>query len=1168
MSIVEKIERDLCQLISCDKDKYDIYYPMWQEVKNIIDSSNFHLKQITAQLHNYDIHDETHSNKVLSNIELLLGDTGINNLTFYELVLLYSCVFLHDAAMALPQWEYEMLAAVEGTEECFDNHQRLLLKNDFKPVQKLFNVIDFIRKNKQEIYGNFYDASKFVFSPATEEDLEIDLAERVCDYEQFRNGYAEQLKATTLKATYEFLNYSELLRSEYIRATHHLRIETFVLNLKKRLVDKIGPANAERFVTDLSLVCRSHGENFSFVQKLDNKSEIWRDDYANLQYIASLLRLGDVIHFSSDRAPLSLFSEKKITDSTSLKHWTAKFQDLKYNIETRNGKMAIVFSAYCITPDIYYFIHDYIDCIDGELNNYYSFIHNLEFMNYENTEKYKLPLELTVNREKVIPNKDIFIPEKDWKFTLDQSKILSLLMGVQLYKDKYLCLRELYQNAMDACRCMLAQNQTFGISEKYQIEFGTGECVNNGCTQKYIYCIDNGIGMTKEIVKNYLLKVGNSYYKSSDFMRKNTNWSNGVNPTSQFGIGILSCFMVANRLEITTNYYDSKSDAFSFSLDGTNERFYYIKPNKLDCEKIGTHGTMIKIFLNDECDAEINNEFPKKIQCLIHGRTNSSLNKRSKDIKILENSLFYLINKQVALPKQEIIVQIRDKNKIVHSLIPWNEIFDYRAYTDVTAEEVEAIWQEYHYLDGSPNPYKDVILCRDFIKDIPIVVTDGEIEIHSLISLPLMNICMYNVKIFDYTEFVWNNHGILVDGINASDDRAVGSPLENALGYDIYSKSIINFIGKIRPTLSIDRSAIISIPEVLIKNCECLVSKFVDKLISEVQKHFNDNDIEPNSQEAMLIIDILVRNFPIRASEIISRLKTTKTGEIQLYDLKEETNGKNKIVDIINNSSMELESLDMRGKSEATREILIGKMMIANEILVNNFDVNILSDGFKPMPNYGRYYIRERTLSTLVLRADSWTGTYVEYDLVSNIWPIVSSNLFDGLNCEYDIKDIVKGRAKRISDSGNAICGIAKLDPTLINPKFGISSKDKDLYRNNKCNVGKCENIQNKYWLYELNSRGDIVRNQKKDFVLFAYIAPRQLNDAEEIRLLDFHVNDEVYVKGVKEGWSILFIGHAQKYVIIPGIVKRTDIIKQIPGSIISNTDGITYYNLDGTCAF
>lgn len=1173
MSIVEKIENDLHQLTPDVQEKYDIYYPMWQELKSIINSSNYHLKQITVQLHNYDIHDELHSTKVLCNIELLLGDIGINNLTFYELVLIYSSSFLHDAAMALPQWEYEMLSAVEGTEECCDNCQRLYLHNDFKPVQKLSEVVDFIKKNKKAIYDNFDNVLNFVFSPATEEILEIDLAERVCKYEDFRNGYTEKLK-TVLKMPSEFLNYSELLRSEYIRSTHHLQIEKYILNLKRRFAKIIGPANAERFVRDLSLVCRSHGEDFKFVQNLDNKSEFLRDEYANLQYSSILLRLGDIIHFSADRAPLSLFSEKKITDSISLKHWTAKFQDLKYNIETRNSKRAIIFSAYCVTPDIYYFIQDYIDWIDQELNNYYSFIHNLDFLNYENTERYKLPLELKVNREQVLPNKDIFIPEKDLKFTLNQSKILALLMGVQLYKDKYLCLRELYQNAMDACRCMFSQNQTIGISEKFQIEFGTGECENNGIIQKYIYCLDNGIGMTKEIVKNYLLKVGNSYYKSSDFMRKNTNWDNGVIPTSQFGIGILSCYMIANKIEITTNYYDSRSDVFSFSLDGANERFYYMIPNKLDCEKIGPHGTLIKIFLNDQCVVEINNKFLKKIQYLIYGRNSSLFNNKyntyNQNKKVLENSLFYLLNKQIALPKKQIFVQVRDENDIMHSLIPWNKIFDYRVCPDVTVEEVGSLWKEYFYFDGSPNPYKDFIKCRDFIKDIPIFVTDGEVEIHSFISLPLMDIpiSICDAKLFDFSKFIWTKNGILVDGIKASDERTIGSSLEEALGYEIYSNSIINFIGKIRPTLSIDRSVIIAIPKELIKNCEYLAPKFIDELIIQVQKHFNDNGISPDSQEATIIIDILVRKFPNMASKIISQLKTTKTGEIRLSDLKEETCNKNKIVDIINNSVIELHKLDMRSKSEATREVLIGKMIVAKEILVNDFDVKILSEGFKSMPYLQRHLHEDRALSTLVIRADSWTGVYEEYDLVSNIWPIVPTNLFSGLNCDYEIEALADSRAKSIESLGNGIAGIAQLDPTLINPRFGISSKNRSINRNKKCFVGECEYIQNGYWLFEFNNHGDLVRNKKKDFVLFVFVAPRKLNDAEESRLLDFSGKDEVYVKGVREGWSILFIGHAQKYIIMPGQVKKADIIKQIPNSIISNTDGITYYNLDGTHVF
>jgi hypothetical protein len=148
----------------------------------------------------------------------------------------------------------------------------------------------------------------------------------IVDYEKFRNGYADKLKKLLVNPA-EYFNYSELIRAEYIRITHHKRIVRYIQSLKRRFDSKITVANVERYVDDLSLICRSHGEDFRYIQNLNNKSIIFNDSIANLQYISNLLRLGDIIHFSADRAPMSLFAEKKITDPDSLKHWKAKFQD-------------------------------------------------------------------------------------------------------------------------------------------------------------------------------------------------------------------------------------------------------------------------------------------------------------------------------------------------------------------------------------------------------------------------------------------------------------------------------------------------------------------------------------------------------------------------------------------------------------------------------------------------------------------------------------------------------------------------------------------------------------------------------------------------------------------------------------------------------------------------
>ncbi len=59
---------------------------------------------------------------------------------------------------------------------------------------------------------------------------------------------------------------------------------------------------------------------------------------------------------------------------------------------------------------------------------------------------------------------------------------------------------------------------------------------------------DNGIGMDQYIVQNYLAVIGKSYYQSDDFQRSGIP----VDPISRFGIGILTCFMISDSIEITT----------------------------------------------------------------------------------------------------------------------------------------------------------------------------------------------------------------------------------------------------------------------------------------------------------------------------------------------------------------------------------------------------------------------------------------------------------------------------------------------------------------------------------------------------------------------------------------------------------------------------------------
>ncbi|MCG6202786.1 ATP-binding protein, partial [Psychromonas antarctica] len=532
--------------------------------------SRAHLKRVISILTEFDLHDEKHCIKVVENIENLLGEEVLNNLSSYELFLLHLSSFLHDCAMAPADWEIKLFKLTEGTNKY--NNKSSKLRHDLNAPLKLSDAIRFIKQNKTELYKEFSEVADWLFSPSEENKLEVELAELLIKYQSFRNGYKSEITNLKSKEEFELLNKS--IRTGFIRFNHHIRVEQYIKNLSKIFQQKLEQAAwGKQLARDLAAICRSHCENISFIDTLDIKSQYYGKETANLQFVAVMLRLGDIIHFSYDRAPIAIRSSMVFDSEYSFQEWAVKNNGVNYSID--DG--IISFKAFCDKPKDYFKIHEYIDWIDLEIQNYFRFDRKWE-------SSYIPSLSEKVNRDGIKHDEDVFFPMRDLRFKLNQKHILNLLMGVGLYKDKYACLRELYQNALDACRSLKSSSNLI-LDNK--IEFGL---IDDDGT--YLYCHDNGIGMNKDIIENYLLNIGNSYYKSSDFFKKQAEWGGDFTPTSQFGIGILSCFMIGSRIEITTKKVDGK--IISCAIDGPHESFYYKVVDKLDVEKLGRSGTVVK----------------------------------------------------------------------------------------------------------------------------------------------------------------------------------------------------------------------------------------------------------------------------------------------------------------------------------------------------------------------------------------------------------------------------------------------------------------------------------------------------------------------------------------------------------------------------------------------
>lgn len=61
---------------------------------------------------------------------------------------------------------------------------------------------------------------------------------------------------------------------------------------------------------------------------------------------------------------------------------------------------------------------------------------------------------------------------------------------------------------------------------------------------------DNGTGMTQSIIVNNLLKAGSSRYQEPDFKKEHPDFT----PISRFGIGVMSTFMIADKVEVLTSH--------------------------------------------------------------------------------------------------------------------------------------------------------------------------------------------------------------------------------------------------------------------------------------------------------------------------------------------------------------------------------------------------------------------------------------------------------------------------------------------------------------------------------------------------------------------------------------------------------------------------------------
>ena len=124
----------------------------------------------------------------------------------------------------------------------------------------------------------------------------------------------------------------------------------------------------------------------------------------------------------------------------------------------------------------------------------------------------------------------------DYPFKINLRGIIDLLSH-HLYSGPQVFLRELLQNSVDAIRAR-SQYEPMHKGE-IQIELVGGR------SQKptTLLCADNGIGLTEEEVHKFLATIGLT-------SKRDEHWERPEDFLGQFGIGLLSCFIVSKEIVV------------------------------------------------------------------------------------------------------------------------------------------------------------------------------------------------------------------------------------------------------------------------------------------------------------------------------------------------------------------------------------------------------------------------------------------------------------------------------------------------------------------------------------------------------------------------------------------------------------------------------------------
>jgi len=541
-------------LVNYLKEQNSVYFGKIQELRDAIEGW---LSYIPQTFPHYTRHTIQHSDEIVLQLSNLLfkddsPDKPIVALSPAETYILIASAYLHDAGMVVSDKE----------------KATILLSDEWKSWSS-------------------GDGSG---------------AKRWNEIQEFRQKPGENIALHDFVADIQ----TRFLIAEFLRRTHHQRSASFITQHQ---------ATLGRFAFDdpmmlrtIADVCLAHGlrqyeldDNERFPERRDI-----RGDKVNVRFMSILLRIGDLLDLSCDRACPLLLNAACPLPPESFAHWS-KYQRVTHRMTAPDR---IEITADCETQEEHRFLLDWCQWLVDELRE----ARNRMARATRHNDWIPPTAEIDSATSSIIirPSESAhYIPSK-WVFELDNDAIFNLLIK-KTYADQLTFIRELIQNALDATRCQMYADIIMDGKEppeyptqvdkqclnRYplKINLTTREVMNHLSgeteTRQVLIINDCGIGMDREIIQRYFLQVGRSYYTTDEFQR-----AFRFIPTSRFGVGFLSVFAASDHVVVETFKPKSLHNDGPIRLTLTGPRNYLLT----DCGDRRLSGTCIEVLLRDSLE--------------------------------------------------------------------------------------------------------------------------------------------------------------------------------------------------------------------------------------------------------------------------------------------------------------------------------------------------------------------------------------------------------------------------------------------------------------------------------------------------------------------------------------------------------------------------------------